>query len=523
MAATGGKQIKSVLIVGGGTAGWLAACHLAKKLNSKDPDGVQVTLVESPNIPTIGVGEGTVPAIRRSLQYLGISESEFIQACDVSFKQSIKFQDWLFNPDDRRHAYHHVFDYPVQNGCDLTPYYLMGLAGDDSYVNTVSVQGGLCDAGYGPKTMTHREYEGVVSYAYHLDAAKFAAFLTKHATEKLGVIHQLADVETVTLGDGGMIASIETPQLGTMTADLYVDCTGFRSLLLGDTVGVPFVDKSDILFVDTALAVQIPYGDEKAVPCHTIATAKEAGWIWDIGLLNRRGTGYVYSSAHTSHDAAEQVLRTYARETLGDQADDLTLRRIPMKVGYRQKFWEKNCVAIGLSQGFVEPLEATGLLIFDATARMIAEQFPATLEAMPALADRFNARVTHTWEKVIEFIKLHYVLSRRTDSDFWIDNRRPETIPAALQQNLEIWRHQPPTAYDFSSRLEVFNLENYLYVLYGMDFQTNMAPLKARYSMDQEAAATMQAIKGHRQQLAGQLLPHRELLMRAQQFGFQKI
>ncbi|SDE02404.1 tryptophan halogenase family protein [Kordiimonas lacus] len=526
MAAGGGHDtlIKHVLVVGGGTAGWLAACHLAKALRSADATGVRVTLVESADIPTIGVGEGTVPAIRKSLQHLGIDEADFIRECDATFKQSIKFVDWLHAPNGTSHAYHHVFDYPANNGLDLTPYWLMGGAGNASFVDAVSVQGQVCDAGLGPKVMTNRQYEGLTSYAYHLDAAKLAAFLTGHATSKLGVEHKLANVTDVVLAEDGSIKAVTTDAFGDLEADLFVDCTGFSSLLLGQKMGVGFIDKRDTLFVDHAVAAQVPYTSADApIPCHTISTAREAGWIWDIGLTERRGTGYVYAADYTDHDRAEAVLRDYLRESIGDAADEVATRRIPMRIGYREKFWEKNCVAIGMSQGFVEPLEATGLLVFDATARMLADQFPPTQAAMPLLAKRFNDRVRNAWDRVIDFIKLHYCLSKRDDTAFWRDNRDEAKLPEGLRENLALWRTQPPTVYDFPNKFDVFGIENYLYVLYGMGFETDMAPLEHRYTDTVLAREDFGYVRQMADQMTGQLLPHRTLIDRIKQYGIQKV
>lgn len=515
------QQIRKVLIVGGGTAGWLAACHLAKKLYRSDGAGVDICLIESAEIPTIGVGEGTVPAIRQSLQYLGISETEFIRECDVTFKQSIQFVDWVKAPGQiSPNFYHHLFDYPDLATLDLTPYWLQGQAGECSYADAVAVQGRICDAGFGPKTMLQPEFQGLTNYAYHLDAAKFATLLTRHATQKLGVRHLLGNVGAVRFADNGDIAAIQTDIHGELTADIFIDCTGFRALLIGDACQVPFIPKNDVMFVDRALAVQVPYRDSEApIPCYTIATAQPAGWIWDIGLTERRGTGYVYSSRYTSDDEALAVLRQY----LQGAADHLTPRRIEMQVGYREKFWHRNCIALGLSQGFVEPLEATGLLVYDATARMLADSFPAHTGVMPLLANRFNQRVRTAWDKVIDFIKLHYFLSQRDDTAFWRDNRDPASCPQSLLDNLALWAHQVPTPYDFHSKLEIFNLENYLYVLYGMRFGTDLSAQQYRLSQP-ELAAQMFAFYRHKaQQLQTQLLPHRELLKRIRQFGLQKV
>lgn len=515
------NQIRRVLIVGGGTAGWLAACHLAKKLQAQDPNGVQVTLLESADIPTIGVGEGTVPAIRQSLQYLGISETEFVRECDVTFKQSIQFIDWMKpNLDGSVHTYHHLFDYPDLSSLDLTPYWLQGHAKHLSYADAVALQGRICDAGLAPKTMLHSEFMGYTNYAYHLDAAKFARLLTKHATTKLGVRHLLGTVQQVELASSGDIAAVHTPEHGRLTADLFIDCTGFSALLIGQTYQIPFIAKNDVMFVDSALAVQVPYQDpEQAIPCFTKATAREAGWIWDIGLSARRGTGYVYSSRYTTDDRAEQVLRQY----LQGAADQLSIRKISMNVGYREKFWHRNCVALGLSQGFVEPLEATGLLVYDATARMLAELFPPHTAAMSVLAERFNQRVRLSWDKVIDFIKLHYYLSNREDSAFWIDNRDERSVPASLLDNLAQWRYQVPSAYDFHSKLEIFNLENYLYVLYGMNFPTDLVGQEFRFQQQQKAEQMMAFYARKFAQLQPDLLPHRELIARIKKHGLQRI
>lgn len=513
-------RIKSVLVVGGGTAGWLAACHLARKLHPSDPQGVRVTLVESPDIPTIGVGEGTVPAMRNSLQYLGISETEFIRHCEATFKQSIRFDGWMAAPD---HSYHHVFDYPRRDPVDVTPYWLLG-GEEQSYAQWVGIQAGICDAGLGPKQMTQPEYAGVANYAYHLDAGKFAELLTRHATEKLGVEHLKANVREVKLAANGDIEALDTDRLGELRADLFIDCTGFNSMLLGKALGVEFIDRSDVLLADHALAVQVPYPEpDSPIPSQTIATARSAGWIWDIGLVTRRGTGYVYSSNHIDHDAAELELRDYLRQSLGDRVDDLACRRIPMQVGYRERFWFRNCAAIGLSQGFVEPLEATGLLMFDATARMLAEQFPASRDLMPLLSERFNRRVQFAWERVIDFIKLHYCISDRDDTAFWRDNRDPAGIPESLQENLALWRHQVPSEYDFSSKLEIFNLENYLYVLYGMNYGTAIEPLAYRYRDSALAAKAVQRTQAVVEEARANLLPHRELIEKIHRYGLQPV
>mgnify|MGYP001813067648 FL=1 len=231
----------------------------------------------------------------------------------------------------------------------------------------------------------------------------------------------------------------------------------------------------------------------------------------------------MYSSDHIDHDAAELELRDYLRRSIGEQADQVSCRRIPMQVGYRERFWFRNCAAIGLSQGFVEPLEATGLLMFDATARMLAEQFPATRDLMPLLSERFNQRVRFAWERVIDFIKLHYCISDRDDTRFWRDNRDECSIPDSLRENLALWRHQVPSEYDFSSRLEIFNLENYLYVLYGMDYPTDISAIAYRYRGDKQAREMVAQSRSLAEQAQSALLPHRALLDKIHRYGLQRV
>lgn len=512
------KIIKKIVIVGGGTAGWITANHLAKKLAK--PNGIAISLIESPNIPTIGVGEGTVPAMRESLRYFGIDEGEFIRRCDATFKQSIKFVNWTHDPAQAgQHYYHHLFDYPLINEFNSTPYWLMQEQAT-KFADSVAVQGAICDANLAPKRITDKQYQGHTAYAYHLDAAKFSMMLTENAVNKLGVTHIKDEVIDIQLSEQGEISSVLTEQHGVIEADVFIDCTGFNALLIGEKLGVDFVDKSDVLFADHALAIQVPYLNEQhPIASHTIATAQTAGWIWDIGLSERRGVGHVYSCNHISHQQAEQQLRTY----LGSEFDHLEPRLIKMKIGYREKFWHKNCVAIGLSQGFVEPLEATGLLVFDATARMLAELFPTTIEMMPFVEKRFNSRIQQTWDRVIDFVKLHYCISKRRDSEFWIDNCGLASIPESLQENLDYWRHQIPTDYDFHNKLSIFNLDNYLYVLYGMEFETDILASHFQYNDPQAYQQWLSQLRGYQSQLLKQLPDHRELITKIKQYGLQTL
>lgn len=510
------SEVKRIVVVGGGTAGWLAANHLAKKLKPAETP-LEVVLVESASIPNIGVGEGTVPAIRSTLKYLGISETEFIRRCDVSFKQSVKFVDWNWQPGQTEgNYYHHLFDFPSIQLNDPTESWLRA-AMPGAYADYTSFQGRLIDAGLAPKSIKHAEYEGLSSYAYHLDANKFSELLAEHAVDKLGVKRQFADVTGVVLADDGSIECLKTDDGEDILGDLFVDCTGFSSLLLGKYLDVPFRDLSHILLVDKALAVQCPYSVQDGdIPGFTRATAKASGWVWDIGLRSRRGVGYVYSSRHEAKTQAEDNFRSYL------QRDDLEFREIDMRVGRREKFWHKNCVAIGLSQGFVEPLEATGLLMFDATAKMLADLFPYVREQLPLAEKQFNEKVDYAWDRVVDFIKLHYCISQRDDSEFWRDNKSSESIPDSLKELLDNWRWRVPNHYDFSSTLSVFNLENYLYVLYGMNYATQLGS-PSLIDEGEQLAEKLSMIEKYRLMAFKQLKPHRQALDAICEHGLKPI
>jgi hypothetical protein len=339
------------------------------------------------------------------------------------------------------------------------------------FADLVSFQPHLCAYGKAPKQITTPEYAAVANYAYHLDAGKFGLFLRRHCVEKLGVRHVLDHVVGIDSHDNGDIAAVQTREHGAVQGDLFVDCTGVQSLLLGQHYGVALRSQKHVLFNDTALALQVPYqDDESPVASQTLATAQSNGWIWDIGLPTRRGVGHVYSSSHTSDDDAELALRTYIERTGGPKGMAAP-RKLSFSPGYRDKFWHRNCVAIGLSAGFIEPLEASAIALVELSAAMLSEQMPATRASMDILAQRFNDAFTYRWERVIDFLKLHYVLTKRTDSDFWRDNCRAESIPERLSELLTWWRHHAPSRYDFYRVEEVFPSASYQYVLYGMGFR----------------------------------------------------
>ena len=452
------SSILHIVIVGGGSAGWLSAGVIA----AEHPH-LKVTVIESPDVAPIGVGEGTWPTMRDTLRKIGVSESDFFRECDAAFKQGSKFSGWVTGQDND--YYFHPFVLPQGYGETNLAARWQERHAQVPFADLVSFQPHLCAHGKAPKQAATPEYAAVANYGYHLDAGKFGLFLRKHCTDKLGVTYIADHVSAIHSHENGDIASLQTREHGALAGDLFIDCTGMQSLLLGKHFGIEFLSQQHVLFNDSALAIQVPDPREDSpISSQTTSTAQSAGWIWDIGLPTRRGIGYVYSSAHTSDAAAEQALHQYIGQDHG-----ATARKLSFQPGYRRQFWHRNCVAIGLSAGFIEPLEASALALVELSAAMLSDEMPATRAVMDIVARRFNEAFTYRWERVIDFLKLHYVLSRRVDSDYWRDNR---AAPARLEELLTLWRHRPPSRNDFGRIDEVFPSASYQYVLYGMGFHT---------------------------------------------------
>ncbi len=473
-------NVQHIVIVGGGTAGWITAGVLAARFRPRERDGLRITLIESPTVATIGVGEGTWPGMRDTLRTMRIDERDFLKACDATFKQASYFRDWL-RPGS---SYYHPFTPPRRfEEVDLAEAWLDNPQGL-SFADFVSFQALVCDQDRAPKTAAAPGYESIANYAYHLDAGKFAAFLKSHCINTLGVAYISANVQVVQNDGDGYVTALSLDAHPDVSGDLFIDGTGFKALLVGEHYGVSPTPVRDELFVDTALAIQVPYDTTDApIRSSTLSTAQAAGWIWEIGLTSRRGIGHVYASAFCSEDEARATLSRY----VGDKNAGDTARKIAINAGYRKSPWVKNCVAIGLSCGFVEPLEASSIVMIELAARELAEQMPQTRADMAALEPRFNERFATRWRAIVDFLKLHYALSER-DEPFWRANRDPWSMSAALKDQLQVWRSRTPAAADFPRRAEIFPAASYQYVLYGMGFETQL-PAWRRFGFDQRRAA----------------------------------
>ena len=514
MSEQANDKIREVVIVGGGSAGWLTAGVLAAEYCSGDRN-LTITLIESPDVPSVGVGEGTWPTMRATLKRMGVSEYEFLRQCDASFKQGSRFFGW--REDDvvaKEDEYFHPFTAPAgfHQFDPSTPW--RQISNDISFADAFCPQAEISRHRLAPKLPSTPEYAFNLNYGYHLDAGKFAEFLRRHCTEQLGVKHRKDRIIGVENDRDGFIATLKLQSGGEVQGDFFVDCSGSASLLLGEHYGVGMVEQRSVLFNDSALAVQVPYAEpDSPIESCTHSTAQASGWVWDIGLPTRRGVGYTYSSAHANDIEAEKTLQNYVASTMGANISDaLELRKIRFNPGYREKLWHKNCVAVGMSGGFIEPLEASALVMIEQAAKFIAEQLPPVRSVMAFVASQFNGKMLHHWQRIIDFLKLHYVLSKRDKTDYWHDHRAESGIPESLQQSLNLWRYRSPWRDSAGYADELFPAASYQYILYGMGFKSELLPWELRQQSDANAKAAFYENQKNRERLIRTLPGNRQLI-----------
>ncbi|QLQ40523.1 tryptophan halogenase family protein [Micromonospora robiginosa] len=439
-----------MVVVGGGTAGWMTAAYLTAAFGER----VDITVVESADIGAVGVGEATFSDIRHFFEFLGLAERDWMPACNATYKLAVRFENWR---QPGHHFYHPFEQLRSVQGFPLTDWWLRHPTTDRFDVDCF-VMASLCDAGRSPRYLDGRlleqefvekdglpstiaEYQGAqFPYAYHFEAHLLAKYLTRYATQR-GVTHVVDTVREVALDERGWVSHLETAEHGRIDGDIFVDCTGFRGLLVNKALAEPFVSYQDSLPNDSAVALQVPMDMDKDPirPC-TTATAQDAGWIWTIPLISRLGTGYVYARDYLEPEEAERTLR----EFVGPAAADAPANHIRMRIGRSRRSWVNNVVAIGLSSGFVEPLESTGIFFIHHAIEQLVKFFPAT-GFDPQLQEGYNSSVQHVMDGVREFLVLHYRGAKRADNQYWRDTKT-RAVPDGLAERLEAWRSKVPDA-----------------------------------------------------------------------------
>jgi tryptophan halogenase len=463
------EPITSIIIVGGGSAGWMSAAFLSRVLNQGNRK-VDITLIEAESIPTIGVGEATIPIIRGYFSSLGIPESVWMKECHATFKNAIKFVGWNNGKEDD--VYWHTFGSTSPDiGATISPvhhwlYSKNYLDLPFSFSEALDPATQVCYANKAPKPVIQdKNNAGLgVNHAYHLNAGELADLLKKVAIRN-GVQHQIGKVENVRLRDKGGIEALKIEGIeDEMKADLYIDCSGSHGLLLEKGMGVEFQSYAKWLPCDKALAYHIKYdeGDtynknHGGLNSYTTATAMNSGWNWHTPLTERSGNGYVFSSNHISSQKVEDEIKSRSPEAE-------IQRVISYRSGSLECHWVDNCIAVGMSAGFIEPMESTGLALVQIALREIVYNFPDT--GYDEFSQKtFNGRMESYYQDIRDFVILHYILSKRDDSDFWKYFQSDMQIPDSLSLNLEKWNNR----WDFDlGEHKVFGMYNYASILSGM-------------------------------------------------------
>jgi tryptophan halogenase len=467
------EPIRKILIVGGGTAGWFSAAFLARLLDRTGGDACEISLIEASDIPTVGVGEATIPPIVQFVQRLGVSEAEFMRTCQSTFKLGIKYAGWTDQGADS-YFYHPFFIGGTSRLLDFSNLWLWkALTGgtSTSYADACHVATLFAENHRAPKADSSTDFQGALAYAYHLDAGLMADYLKQRFRNK--ITHLIGKVSEVVTAPDGSISHLVTAEHGNLDADLFIDCSGFQGLLINKTLQEPFESYRDCLLDDRALAAQVPYLGQAQRSPYTTARAMSSGWTWDIPLYHRRGVGYVYSSSFISDEAAEAEFR----QQLGPAAEGVELRRIRMRVGRHRNLWVKNCVAIGLAGGFIEPLESTGLDLIQKGLATLLHCFPDR-SLSPGLARVYNDTMTRYYDQIRDFIAMHFCVTTRRDTPFWQACANDLKLSDHLTHLLDVWRHASGKVYltNVGGLGEYFGPLSYYCILLGMGYLPEQAP-----------------------------------------------
>lgn len=455
----------------------MTAAYLAKALG----ENAEISLIESSTISNVGVGEATFSDIHLFFEYLGLREEDWMPYCNAGYKMAIRFVNWNAGG---RYFYHPFQRFDLVQGRSIIEWWLKLKRDKMAFDYSCFTVPAICDAMKSPRFMNGQVFDSKMDgyigptddvgrprliedlqvqypYAYHFDANLLAKFLCGYAQDR-GVQRILDDVISVPLTETGHIHALQTKDHGLISGDLFIDCTGFRGLLINQTLKEPFISFTESLPCDSAVAMQVP-SDPKGINPFTTATALSAGWVWDIPLFHRTGTGYVYSSAFLSPEAAESEFR----EHLGKRAEGRKALHIKMRVGRNRNSWVKNCVAIGLSSGFVEPLESTGIFFIQHAIEQLVTYFPNGIGEEENIKS-YNQVVGNLIDGVREFLTLHYVAGTKANNDFWKATKHDLVIPGDLAERLKLWKKRLPSRRTINPNYHGFPPYSYCCILLGL-------------------------------------------------------
>lgn len=480
-----------VVIAGGGTAGWMASCGLSTRLNGL----LDITLVESDAIGTVGVGEATIPPMRNFHRLMNIDEQEFMRETQATFKLGIEFDNWGEVGDSYIHSFGEIGQRSWM--AEFHEFWMeaqaQGFGGslEDYCLELKAAKAGKFATEMGDTRL---------NFAFHLDATRYAKYL-RQKSEKAGVRRVEGLIKEVQQdADSGEIKALLLESGELIEGDLFIDCTGFRSLLLGETLGVEFDDWSHWLFSDRAIAVQTT-SVEEPIP-YTRATAHPSGWQWRIPLQSRVGNGIVYSSKFMSDDQAKETL---LNNITGEMITEPRLLRY--RTGSRKKSWHKNCVALGLASGFIEPLESTSIhLVMTAIIRLI-RLFPFAGNS-EHLAYRFNDETRTEIETVRDFVILHYKQTQRTDSDFW-NAYRTMDIPQTLAHRIDIFKQN---AYVWPDDVALFRVDSWVQVMMGQGLKPESFHSAGKITGKQGLMQSLAKLKSSIEQTVQKLPTHQQFI-----------
>lgn len=486
-----------------------------------------ITLIESPNIRTIGVGEATFSTLKLFFDHLGLDEHEWMPPCNGTYKLAIRFENWTKRPG---HFYHPFERYEIVNGFHLGEWWLKLLRHRQSFDTACFIIPSLCENLKSPRFLDGTVFDNKVAayygsgpspntvianhtvqypYGYHFDAALLAEFLKKFAINR-GVRQIIDDVAEVSLRDDGSISHLVTKEHGRVEGDLYIDCTGFRGVLINQALKEPFISFSASLPNDSAVAIQVPTDPPaEGIPPYTRATALSSGWAWTIPLYNRNGCGYVYSSKHIGKEEAEAEFRRF----LGPRSKSSPANHINMRIGRNRNSWVKNCVAIGLSSGFVEPLESTGIFFIQHAIEELVNHFPTLAGINDEQILSYNRAINNSIDGICEFLSMHYRANERTDTPYWRDTKLLKGTDA-LEERLSIWRSRLPQAQTVYQHFHGFEAYSYSVMLLGLNYQPETSPLSLANCDEAQARTAFRLIRERASQLVRTLPSQYEYLQR---------